>query len=101
MKAQVSNIPIQAPEIQFIASDGDSEFEDEPFNPGPVDTENEPDYFSPNLHNNWCWLWQQALEAGHLAIVQVIVALFIYQRAKTPCVGRSVILSHQRITVHL
>lgn len=50
--------------------------------------ENEPDSFSPNLHNNWWWLQQQALEAGHSEIVRVIVALVIYQRSKDSLCGK-------------
>ncbi|TRZ07570.1 hypothetical protein HGM15179_019535 [Zosterops borbonicus] len=67
--------------MQFTTFDGDSEFEDNPFDPGPVDTEKEPNLYLPNLHNNWCRLWQQALKAGHLDIAQAIVPLMIYHAA--------------------
>ncbi|TRZ08265.1 hypothetical protein HGM15179_018844 [Zosterops borbonicus] len=55
--AQASNMLIWAPEIQFAASDKDSEFENDPFDPGPVDTENEGGLYPPNLHNSWGQLW--------------------------------------------
>lgn len=77
-KAQTSDIPVWAPVIQFTASDGGLEFEDDPFDPRPLDPEKEPNLYPPNPHNNWRWLCQEALGAGHLEIAQAIVTPVIY-----------------------
>ncbi|XP_064914236.1 endogenous retrovirus group K member 8 Gag polyprotein-like isoform X3 [Columba livia] len=53
--------------------------EDDPFDPGPVDPEKEPDLFPPDPHNVWGEIKRQALKEGELEIARTIVAPVIYQ----------------------
>lgn len=52
--------------------------EEDPFDPGPVDPEKEPDLFPPDPHNDWGQLKRQALREGELEIAKTIVAPVIY-----------------------
>lgn len=54
--------------------------EDDPFDPGPIDPEKEPDLFPPDPHDTWANIKRQALQEGELEIAKTIVAPVIYQR---------------------
>lgn len=52
---------------------------DEPFDPGPVDPEEEPDLYPPDPQDVWANIRRQALKEGDLQIAKKIVAPVIYQ----------------------
>ncbi|TRZ08201.1 hypothetical protein HGM15179_018906 [Zosterops borbonicus] len=62
-------------------SDQDGLKED-PFDPGPIDPDKEPDLYSPNPHDNWVRLKRQALKEGDFEIAERIVASVIYKRSR-------------------
>jgi len=51
----------------------------DPFDPGPVDPEKEPDLYPPNPRDVWANIKRQALKEGELEIAKTIVAPVIYQ----------------------
>ncbi|KAM9590718.1 endogenous retrovirus group K member 5 Gag polyprotein-like [Morphnus guianensis] len=53
--------------------------EDDPFDPGPVDPEEEPQLYPPDPHDVWANIRRQALKEGDLQIAKKIVAPVIYQ----------------------
>lgn len=53
---------------------------DDPYDPGPIDPEKEPDLFPPDPHDVWANIRRQAIKEGDLDIAKTIVAPVIYQR---------------------
>lgn len=53
---------------------------DNPFDPGPIDPEKEPDLFPPDPHDVWANIRRQAIKEGDLEIAKTIVAPVIYQK---------------------
>ncbi|TRZ05749.1 hypothetical protein HGM15179_021358 [Zosterops borbonicus] len=58
-------------------SDQDGQEED-PFDPGPIDPDKEPDLYPPDPPDNWVRLKRQALKEGDFEIAERIVAPVIY-----------------------
>ena len=58
--------------------DSEEEGEKDPFYPGTVDPDDEPNLFPPDPHENWVRLKQQALIQVDLDIAENIVALVVY-----------------------
>ncbi|OPJ67235.1 hypothetical protein AV530_013943 [Patagioenas fasciata monilis] len=72
-----SSVGPTAPPLEVFAAGYPPE--EDPFDPGPVDPEKEPDLYPPDLHNVWANIRQQALKEGDLDIAKTIVDPVIYQ----------------------
>ncbi|TRZ09505.1 hypothetical protein HGM15179_017601 [Zosterops borbonicus] len=74
--------------MRVFAADYDSEEsdqdgpEEDPFDPGPIDPDKEPDLYPPDSHDNWVQLKQQALKEGDFEIAERIIAPVIYQGSR-------------------
>lgn len=66
----------------YCPNDSKEEQED-PFDPGSIDPEREPDLYPPDPHDNWAHLKWEALKEGDLDIAEKIVASVLYQGKKT------------------
>ncbi|KAI1239672.1 m7GpppN-mRNA hydrolase, partial [Lamprotornis superbus] len=53
---------------------GEEEDKEEPFDPGPIDSDDELDLFPPDPHDKWVRLKREALLAGDLEMADKIVA---------------------------
>lgn len=61
---------------------GEGEDKEEPFDPGPIDSHDEPDLFPPDPHNKWVHLKREALLAGDLEMADKIMAPVICHGSK-------------------
>ena len=62
----------------YSPEDSEEEGEEDPFDPGTVDPDDEPNLSPPDPHENWVCLKQQALIQGDLDIAENIVAPVVY-----------------------
>lgn len=61
---------------------GEGEDKEEPFDPGPIDSDDEPDLFPPDPHNKWVRLKREALFARDLEMADKIMAPVVCHSSK-------------------